>query len=151
MAIHLWKDKSASALHSLYFGCGLGALLCPQIARPFLSSDTYVISNFTNSSHPKPVTPTSRLEAAYSIIGGLLFLFAVVMAGLHIKGEPKDFPKKKISKNLKKKMSSCNSCSSGYPTFEVAMSLCTFFYFLHAIGGERSYGRFLFSFALKLV
>ena len=39
MVMHLWGVKATSHMHSLHFGFGFGALLAPQIAKPFLGED----------------------------------------------------------------------------------------------------------------
>ena len=40
MVMHLWKSGATFHMHSLHFGFGFGALLAPQVARPFLGPDT---------------------------------------------------------------------------------------------------------------
>ena len=40
MVMHLWGTQATSHMHSLHFGFGFGALLAPQIAKPFLGPDT---------------------------------------------------------------------------------------------------------------
>ena len=147
MVMHMWGDKAASPMHSLHFGFGFGALLAPQIARPFLAPEQ---QNSTNSSteSPESVADLSRIEIPYSIVAVLIFLFSLVIFGFYIKGAPKGFPVRQSSKNLIH-MASPGSCTSGHVMFGVAMFAGLFVYFIQAVGGERAYGKFLFSFAYE--
>ena len=39
MVMDLWGERAAGPMHSLHFAFGVGAMIAPQIAKPFLSSD----------------------------------------------------------------------------------------------------------------
>ena len=39
MTMHLWGEATASPMNAVHFGFGLGAILAPQLAIPFLSPD----------------------------------------------------------------------------------------------------------------
>ena len=147
MVMDLWGDQAASPMHSLHFGFGFGALLAPQIARPFLGPEEETFPNASTES-PANIEDLSRIEIPYTIAAILIFLFSLVILGFYIKGAPKGFPMRKNSKNILK-MASPGSCTSGHVMFGVAMFVCLFIYFIQAVGGERAYGKFLFSFAYE--
>ena len=141
MVMHLWGDRGAAATHCLHFGYGFGALIAPQIARPFLApkpqDESFIITE-----------DLSRIEIPYAIVGSLIFLVSLFVLGFHIKGEPEGFVVTKRSLNLLK-MLSPGSCASGNVLFGSAMFLCLSLFFVQAVGGTRAYGNFLFAFAYE--
>lgn len=157
MVMHLWAEKAAAPMHSMHFGFGLGALLAPQIARPFLSGeeDNQTIEepyNTTMSATETTATSQnleSRIEIPYSIVGVLIVVFSLVMLGFYIKGPPKGFPIRRNTTNFKN-MASPGACGYGNVAFGLSLIICISFYFVHVIGGERAYGKFLFSYAYEL-
>ena len=110
MVIAMWGKNAASPVHALHFGFGVGAVLAPQIARPFLAERNVVSQNSaefsTNISAVEdpvayitstPVTtkapaPTdlpglhSRIEIPYTISASLSFLFFLIFLGFYVKG-----------------------------------------------------------------
>ena len=49
MVLHMWGDKAASPMCSLHLGFGIGAMLAPQIAKPFLKDTDGSENNHTIS------------------------------------------------------------------------------------------------------
>lgn len=148
MVLDVWGTAAASPMHSLHFGFGLGALLAPQLARPFLSPDNDTESNGTATEVPETCEDLSRIEIPYSIIGVLIICFSFVLFGFFLKGAPAGFPLRAGNTNFKT-MLSPGSCGYGYIGYGVVVFAWLSFYFMQAIGGERSYGKFLFSFATE--
>lgn len=152
LVMHLWGDRAAPHLHTLHFGFGLGALLAPQIARPFLSpdldDDNHTICDDTNDVNGTSPASESRIEIPYAIISVFVILFSFVVLGFYIRGPPKGFPVRMPNRSLKALISPA-SCSRGYTIFGIELLLLLFLYFIQAVGGERAYGKFLFSFAIE--
>ena len=48
MVMHLWEENAASPMHCVHFGFALGAIIVPQIARPFLVEDLHPEMHFPN-------------------------------------------------------------------------------------------------------
>ena len=46
MCIAMWREKSSSPLHLLHFGFGIGAVLAPQLARPFIGESPSILLLF---------------------------------------------------------------------------------------------------------
>lgn len=56
MVMHLWQEDAASPLQSVHFGFALGAVIVPQIVRPFIDEETYPVylpttSNTSNTAN----------------------------------------------------------------------------------------------------
>ena len=153
MVMHLWGNDAASPMNSLHFGFGLGALLAPQIARPFLGSEdnstdtqTYdVTAAIEVRSTPED---DSRIEIPYSIVGTFILCFALVVLLLYIKGPPKGYPVR-VHHTVFREMISPGSCTNGYKLYGAGLLICLYLYFIQAVGGERAYGKFLFSYATE--
>ena len=161
--MHMWGLKAAAPIHSLHFGFGLGALLGPQVAKPFLAprnphqNMTVGIINMTefNFFHSSDNTSVdmvnesqSRIEYAY-LIGGLTAITCCFLwVFIYIKGFPDGFPRREGSKSSKR-MFSPGSCSGGDVIGGTILLTALFFYYLQADGGQRSYGTFIFSFLVE--
>ena len=163
--MHMWGLKAAAPIHSLHFGFGLGALLGPQVAKPFLAArnlqqNTTVAMNkinmtefnvflsHGNTSADNVTVLQSRIEYAY-LIGGLAAIScSFLWIFIYIKGFPDGFPRREGSKSSKR-MFSPGSCSGGDVTGGTILLTALFFYFLQADGGQRCYGTFIFSFLVE--
>ena len=84
MILHIWGDQAAAPQHCLHFGYGVGSIISPQLARPFLSQKTMVnlstaqdlyttVDTVNNQTLIEMVTKESRLMYPYSI--GSTFVF----------------------------------------------------------------------------
>ena len=142
-------------MHSLHFGFGLGALISPQVAQPFLSPDSdfddedhvttpYPSSTFSNTT---VVPGVSRIEIPYCMMAILITAFAVVVFALYLKGPPKGFPVRTPTKNFKKMINPA-SCGKGNSTYGLALLVVLFFYYIQTVGGERAMSKYLFSYAV---
>ena len=153
MTMHLWGKASAGPMNAVHFGFGLGAVLAPQLAIPFLSLDATDSSNGTASyiiSKLNTTTPSSQLEShlayPYTIIALIGVIFTIMMIIFYIVGPPNGFP---IRKPVKSKMIfSPASCANGRFFYGLVLFIFLFLYCIQAVGGERAYGKFLFTFAI---
>ena len=160
MVMHLWGENTASPMHSLHFGFGLGALLAPQFARPFLSPDNFDSDDVTTefptmtpgganaSTMTSALVDRSRIEIPYCIIGVLILAFSMVIFGFGIKGNPEGMIKHQGRTDIRA-MFNPGSCARGNTRFGLELFICLFLYFIQAVGGERGIGKFLFSFAVE--
>ena len=188
MILAMWGKDAASPVHALHFGFGMGAVLAPQLARPFITERNYqdtsgqdVLSNtttalydvssmslsssFNMSSEPLLSTPLpgleSHIQVPYSISALYSFVFCLLFLGFYIKDyyRRKDFEVLRTdrhesmstfasTKNFLKSFSP-GSCTGGNATFGAMLFTLIFLYYGNIVGGERAYGRFIFSYALQ--
>ena len=167
MTMHLWGEATASPMNAVHFGFGLGAILAPQLAMPFLSSDTKAADSdittilngtstnqsktlaavYLNTTEPTPREETdARLVYPYTIIALIGIIFTVMMAVFYVVGPPSGFPARKPVKS--KVLFSPSSCAGGRLLYGLMLFILLFVYFIQAVGGERAYGKFLFTYAV---
>ncbi|XP_053391751.1 sodium-dependent glucose transporter 1-like [Mercenaria mercenaria] len=108
LIINMWKENSASPLHILHGGFGIGSFIIPLIANPFLakpapddkndtfgnvSCDSQCEVNFTTTPGPTTTTEkryladTSRIEYAYGIAGLIAVVVSLVFYTYHFFGK----------------------------------------------------------------
>ena len=163
MVMHLWGEKAAAPMHSLHFGFGLGAAISPQVVGPFLkprNQNTTRRRNVegqlldldlfsSNTTEGTPAGPKSRIEFAYMIAGIVAFSIALLWLFIYIKGPPKDFPRREGTKKITRHMFSPSSCARGDILLGSLILLALFVYFIQAVGGEKAFGRFIFTFLVE--
>ena len=157
LMLSLWGDKAASPMQSLHFGFAFGAIIAPQIARPFLSPDKVDMYNSTsnpNSSFAQHVNGTSfsdqsQIEYAFLIPAIYTFLIAFVVLGFYVKKAPKGFVYYRTKTRLNLQMLSPGSCADGNHVFGFAMLFLLFLLCVQFAGGERVYSKFLLTFAVE--
>ena len=82
MLLEIWRENAASPMHAIHMAFGIGALLAPLIANPFLAVLDYTSEN-TTASTPKPGSETftvikeSRVQLAYITIGVISFVLSL--------------------------------------------------------------------------
>ncbi len=182
MVLAMWGRAAASPVHALHFGFGVGAVLAPQLARPFLAprndaagaadanSSAAVTSHDTAiavTSQPNMTSSTSlpglesNIEIPYSLSAIYSLLFCVIFLVFYVAGrkERKAFERRqaKIRKeegsslgSVKDFMKSLSpgSCTGGNVLLGSLFFPLLFLYYANVVGGERAYGRFLFSYAI---
>ena len=157
MVLSLWGEKAASPMQSLHFGFAFGAIIAPQIARPFLSPDkmdTYNSTSNPNSSFAQHVNGTSfsdqsQIEYAFLIPAIYAFLLAFVVLGFYIKKAPKGFAYYITKTKMNMKMFLPGTCAGGNNLFGFVMFFLLFLLYIQFAGGERAYSKFLLSFAVE--
>ena len=135
-------------MNLLHFGFGVGNLIVPQIARPFLSPDKED-GNITREATffdilNKDNIDESRIEVAYAIIAILVLLVAVIQLALIIKGAPEGFPHW-IPQGKLKAMVSPGSCARGNIFYGVELLVVLLLYYGCDSGASRSYFELIFS------
>ena len=138
-------------MHSVHFGFGLGAIIAPQIAKPFLVESTPEnpavstivppVGDITNTS--RTVTAISKLEYPYVIIASVTTAMAMLMLLFYIIPSPAGFPKREIPPISFKRLLSPATCSGGRIKYGTVLLIVLMLYFLQAVGGERAYGKYL--------
>ena len=162
MVMHLWGEKAAAPMHSLHFGFGLGAVISPQIVGPFLkprnqnntrrgNAEGQLLDPdlFSNTTEGTPAGPKSRIEFAYMIAGIVTFSIALLWLFIYIKGPPKDFPRREGTKKITCHMFSPASCARGDILLGSCILIALFIYYIQAVGGEKAFGRFIFTFLVE--
>ncbi len=144
-------------MHSLLFGSGLGALIAPQVAQPFLSPDTDddVDADVTTTMYPTQtwisntteIRGESWIEIPYTIMAIFIFCFGAVVFGLYLKGPPDGFPVRNPNKDFKRMINPA-TCGRGSSCYGVALLATLFFYYVHILGRDRAIGKYLFSYAV---
>ena len=166
IVMYLWGEKAAPPLHSLHFGFGFGALIAAQLARPFLTptstnvdatgnatsiaNATVSILDANTTSSPvntSDVMATSQLVYPFSIASAFAALVGISLIAIHIRGTPIGFPKRQ-PKNKLRELLSPGSCAYGRPLYGTGVLFLVFLFYVFAVGGERAYGGFIFSYAV---
>lgn len=176
MCVHLWGDNAGPGLYSIATGFALGAFLGPQIAKPFLleiihgdvpSCSNNSILNETFSATPETLYTTPdgmlvnysmsspesgsnnpHLFLPFLIVGCVNLIFSLIFFLFYICGPPKGFPDREGAKSMK---ILCNpkSCADENSLYVIVLLTIIFFYYVHAVGGEHIYGKWIYSFAIE--
>ena len=168
MTMHLWGEATASPMNAVHFGFGLGAILAPQLALPFLSPDAKAGNSETSTSVNETSNQTesfthmfydlnstgdtlhgdseAQLVYPYTIIALIGIIFTIMMVVFYVVGPPRGFPIRKPVKS--KVLFSPSSCAGGRLLYGLILFILLFLYFIQAVGGERAYGKFLFTYAV---
>ena len=161
--MYLWGKKAAPALHSLHFGFGLGGVISAQMTRPFLqpiaandnvTESVVLFDNATTDieissirSNASNVIHTSRLVYPYSMASAFAILVGISLIAIYIHGPPSGFPKRQ-PKNKFHELLSPLSCAYGRQFYGTSMLFLVFLFYVFAVGGEKAYGNFIFSYAV---
>ena len=164
--MHLWGEKAAPPLHSLHFAFGLGGVISAQMIRPFLKpiktnvnvtehaffSDTTTMTNtdVTRATIPlntSDVIHTSRLFYPYSMASAFSVIAGISLIMIHVRGTPNGFPKRQ-PKNKLRELLSPGSCAYGRQLYGTSILLLAFLFYVFAVGGEKAYASFIFSYAV---
>ncbi|XP_064468128.1 sodium-dependent glucose transporter 1B-like isoform X3 [Ornithodoros turicata] len=108
LLIKLWPDNPGPAQHIYHFCFGVGSLLAPLLAQPFLSVDAHdsdpnatsnhslfstspTVDDFPVSSRSSATTPESRIHYAFLIVTIYLAAVVVFLAVLYIVDKSKNY------------------------------------------------------------
>ena len=138
-------------LHALNFGFGFGAIISTQLARPFLSDDFVNVTNITllNNTLDGSSCSVSTIEIPYFSVSVFTFVIAIILFMFYIRGPPPGFTLQRTNVPRGKLRSLVTSCSGGQRKATIGLLTLLFFYFAQSFGGERAYGKFLFSYAIE--
>ncbi|XP_069112700.1 sodium-dependent glucose transporter 1A-like [Argopecten irradians] len=161
--LYLWREKASAPMHMLHLGFGIGCLLVPLVANPFLPHMAYLpdcelnvsITNVTdancsiNNLDFTTVYVDSKVDYAYAIVAiptmvlAILFMiFQCVLPQVH------DVRGSGIKKRDSKAMLNPASCTGGDCWYGLLLFSLVFFYFLFTVGFERFYTKFIRTFAV---
>ena len=156
----MWGEKAAVPVHALHFCFGIGALLTPQLSRPFIyemppdgMNQTNVSTTAQNLTTINPTFITDRIEIPYGIIGavtctcGIIFIIIFIFCPRPVITNEGGHSKKK-KKNMLTVINP-KSMVGQYGAFGYQMLACMLVYFALPVGAERAYGKFIYSFATK--
>ena len=163
LLFNIWKKKAAMPTHILHGCFGIGALITPQLVKPFLSDTEGPTDPRCQTSPGHNVTvnmgrdrnytncekPVEQIEYPYIIAGALTVLGALVLLVIHCLTIWKKYeapltktPDGAMSKGTLHWIRQ-NKC--------VASTLLILFFILWALptGMERAYGKFIFAYAME--
>ncbi|XP_064601001.1 sodium-dependent glucose transporter 1B-like [Liolophura sinensis] len=166
MLVLMWKEKAALPVHFLHFGYGVGALISPLIARPFLSrhATINITRSWTNLSADNDsvsldstnnatviqkdiVVKESLIEIPYAIVSAFIFFIGLVYVGFFLF---------KPFRRLTAMLGSCSyskPCDAPFlkdrPKTAVSILVLFFFYYMMVNAIDRALGSFLFTYAVE--
>ncbi|KAL4233504.1 ribosome-binding protein [Mactra antiquata] len=157
--IELWKDKAPSPMHATHMGFGIGALIAPLIANPFLAvldySDSTQTLNGTTSSHVR-ILQESRVQLAYVTIGAVsailslpVLIYPILMCCVkrlrdgYRRLKPEEARTSKRS--FREFLSILNPATyaNGSLKFGLFVFAMIVLYFVNLVGGEQLFGNFI--------
>lgn len=172
MVLHLWGKKAAAPMCSLHFGFGIGAMIIPQVAAPFLAEisqddNNNVTTNvhmdsLSNVTAPSYALATStvpsmdnstesqgipKLAIPYAVAGICTTFTGIAMLVFFIIGPPKGFRQRKGTKEAGK-LFQPRQCGYGNSCYGSIILCLLFIYYIQATGGERAYGKYIASYSL---
>lgn len=157
MVLHLWGSNSGPPMFAVHFGFGIGGILAPQIARPFISDQTYnnvsnsPLDTLSNSYHyetKRTHNHSTALFIPFLIIGLVTIIIGISMLVIFKIGPPEGYPKRKSAKNIKQ-LFSPKSCAKHAPWLGILILCLLFLYFLNSVGGENVYPTYIYSFCIE--
>lgn len=170
----MWRKRSASPLHALHMGFGIGSFIVPLIANPFMAdrvpmalpnSTNFTDANYSNFTTTPPeaggendmdkyVLVNSRIEYAYAITASIPFVVACVFYYYQCDGKSRniyrsnpDEGKSEKTKSLKEIINP-TSCTGGGCLSGTLLFLLLFFFFFNIEGLERTAGKFIRVYAI---
>jgi len=169
LIINMWKEKSASPLHLLHAGFGVGSFIIPLVANPFLAivADDTVNSTMTPNTTAPPTTTESghevylrqsKIEYAYAIAAGIVVCVSVVFYIYQFVGQDPstnteqkndDGGKPDENKSLSfREMINPATCAGGRCLYGLEIFVIVFLFFFQSTGGERVAGKFIRAFSI---
>ena len=173
----MWKENSASPLHILHGGFGIGSFIIPLIANPFLAKlapddSNATIGNVsrefsftttpgtTTTTEKRYLADTSKIEYAYAIAGLITIVVSVVFYTYHCLGTKQRKSHKKELENGEqidksndrtlsfKEMFNPATCAGGRFLYGIEIFVLVFLFFMQLTGGERIGGKFIRAFSI---
>ena len=93
------------------------------------------------------VIHTSRLFYPYSMASAFSVIVGISLIMIHVRGTPNGFPKRQ-PKNKLRELLSPGSCAYGRQLYGTSILLLAFLFYVFAVGGEKAYANFIFSYAV---
>ncbi|KAH3729322.1 sodium-dependent glucose transporter 1B-like isoform X1 [Dreissena polymorpha] len=170
MLIELWRDESASPMHAMHMGFGIGALLAPIIINPFLAVLEYGSVNASSNDVTLPggrdfiVIKESRVNLAFVTIGLCsatlalpVFLYPFVKCFRRYKNKYNnmDEPEEStvaLAQNgiVKRLLVILNPATYANGNFKLGLTVFVFIIvlYINLVGGEQLFGNFVRTFSV---
>ena len=106
-------------------------------------------STLANTTSPETNTELSRIEFPYGIVGAICYFIAICFFLFYIfrRKTPRVLLPKKRQNGPQTAIFDPKSCAGGDRVFGCQMFVLIFVYYLLLVGGERAYGKFVYSYA----
>ena len=171
----MWGEKSASPMHAIHMGFGIGALFAPIVANPFLAVLQFSADNTTTtgSSFSTPssvrygsetyyIIRESRVHLAYITIGIITFVISLpffiypiykCITNYDGKHEYYDVDGGTVKQEVMtpksvKHLINPASYAAGSFKYGLFVFIWTTFYFINLVGGEQLFGNFIRTFSV---
>ena len=146
MLLMLWGNEGDAPMQVIHLGFGIGWMLAPLLAMPFISSED---DNSTCSDNNMTTCEESRIEIPYTIISILTFLAGCVFIVFYVMPTPKGLKLFNLPKSSWKDVCSPGTCAGGHATFAVLfITVLTIFYFL-IVSKDIAVSTYIFSYAVE--
>ena len=173
--LETWEEKSPSPMHAMHMGFGIGALLAPLIANPFLAvtsteltttnssninmSNETSSSNRTHSQETTIVIEESRVEFAFiiiailTLIGSIPFWFAQVRKCTLTGSDEKVVPasQRETERKSFKEIVNPAAYTGGSMVWGIVILILIFLIYLNVVGGEHSFGNFIRTYSVDVL
>ena len=166
--LRLWGTKAAPPTHALHFGFGVGALIVPQIARPFLphesgnGDDTVLVTESTPNTTDQNLSSVTTADSVQRVDPPIEVPFGIVSAITAIVGiwflilfcfrmplPPLNSPAKRVPKRSRSSFFRSLIPETDNKALWFAFVCCLCLFWIFPTGAERMYGRFIYAYAIE--
>ncbi len=148
--LNMWGSKSAMALHAMHFCFGVGALLAPQIAKPFLR-DPHAMEAASNTSLYASTQNSSDIavqEIPFAIAAAGMTIGAVLMMIFQCLPVPDSSPQRQAMK-FNRSLCSPKNCGQGSAKRGLFYMALLWVYLFNSVGSEYSFEVYLYTYATE--
>ena len=167
--LEMWREKSASPMHAIHMGFGIGALSAPLIANPFLAVLKFSPPNSTEptmttikyGSETYYVVEESNVHLAYVTIGVISFVLSLPFFiyplikcikrrqcnSEYYNVEDDNKMVDTMPKNLKQLINPA-TYAAGSLKYGLFVFIWLLVYFINVVGGEQLFGNFIRTFSV---
>ena len=159
--VKIWGEKSATGIAAIHFGYGVGAILAPILAEPFiaepagnqtLAGNQTVIGNVT-SSFGQGKDNEDRIDIPYFLMGTVAIFWALVTLAFYIHSRITRMRSPYEVKSEKRKsfrqIFSFDACPTGSKVYSSILMPLILIYIMLVAGGEETIKNFLYTFATE--
>ncbi|KAI1286423.1 Major facilitator superfamily domain-containing protein 4A [Halotydeus destructor] len=144
--LHIWGKESQTYLLVFHFAFGVGGLVAPLVASPFLLAEEAPAGNVTSQAVTKCHRQDLRIDIPYAILGGCCLLLALVFAYLFwFHRQTDEHPSRSVP--VEEKMAASVDKSLVRSKWAVVILTAVLLFTLMSI--EVGMGSFISSFAVK--
>ena len=161
----MWREKAASPMHAIHMGFGIGALLAPLIANPFLAVLDFSVHNTTMTESTVHygqdtyyVIEESRVHLAYVAIGAISFILSLPFFILPIakcvkrnkNGSQDDdvYNSGNDRQNTLKQLLNPAIYANGSCRYGSFVFIWLLIFYINIVGGEQLFGNFVRTFSV---